>query len=256
MSRYDRIARDLFEPLDKALHNRQMPKDRYILYKGKHAKIIDVNNDSISIMIFDHGYEHFEANKDGYFNALDSITPSFSRTGENKIRKFEQFLEKGDLGNWVVSYKNSKGKRAYGEIERVNHDELYLKNIKLGKIERVDEKDIDRFDFIPFFDSSLEHELKEGFVSYKNSKGKKAYGKLKRVGDELHLKDIKSGKRTTKIDEENIARFGFVQVSKNEIDHAKNIKKIKSDVANKESEESKDNTFLIFAGIVLLYLGL
>jgi len=161
----------------------------------------------------------------------------------NKIQEFEQFLEKGGSENWAVSYKNSEGKRAYGEIERVNNDELYLKNIKLGKIERLDEKDIARFEFIPVSDWRLINKLKEGFVSYKNSKGKKAYGKLKRVGDELYLKDIKSGKRTTKIDEENIARFDFVQVSKNEIDHAKNIKKIKSDVANKESEESESNVF-------------
>jgi len=232
ISRYNSTARDHFEPLDKALRNRQMPRDRYIVYKGQDAKIIDVNNDSISIMIFDHGYEHLKAKEDGYddgygyFNALDFIVPYF-RVGTNEIRKFEQFLEKGGFDeNWVVSYKNSEGKRVYGEIERVNKDELYLKNIKLGKIKRVDEKDIARFEFTPVLGRRL-YGLKEGFVSYKNSKGKKAYGKLERVGDELHLKDIESGKRTTKIDEENIARFDFVQASQNEIDHATQPKKKK-----------------------------
>ena len=148
IKRYDSTARDFFEPLDKALHNRQMPKDRYIVYKGQDAKIIDVNNDSISIMIFDHGYKDFEAKEDGYkdyrygtlINLLDSIVPSDywdSTMYMHEIRQFDKFLEKGGSENWVVSYKNSEGKRAYGEIERVNHDELYLKNIKLGKIEKI-----------------------------------------------------------------------------------------------------------------------
>ena len=118
-------------------------------------------------------------------------------------------------------------------------------------MKRLDEKDIARFEFVPVSKSRLR--LKEGFVSYNTSEGKRAYGKLERVGDELYLKDIKSDKRTAKIDEENIARFDFVQASQYDIDHAtNNIKKITSPSVTQFHSASGGGDLAMFLAISLL----